>query len=217
VAFRRSHSSSIPMSQVSHNSIIQVFVQAFFLATFLDLHKDDSKPASRFQQNTLQKKAAQTVTSNSRSTPTITSLLQPFKMTPHHQPQIHYNKPLRTNYFKYNPASQPHSKSNPKNKKMCRVHYPEYLGCGCTFDSGPPQRYTLCAGAASRGEIAVTCTDPGLLRGANYKVKGKCALCKEGDYLYMDECKNSRQNRRRKDGGGGGGGKSGGRSSRTVR
>jgi hypothetical protein len=88
---------------------------------------------------------------------------------------------------------------------MCKVHYPEFLGCGCTFDTGPPQRYTLCAGAASRGEIAVACTDPGLLRGANYKAKGKCFLCREEGYFY-----------KRKDGGGGGG-KSGGRSSGTVR
>jgi hypothetical protein len=97
---------------------------------------------------------------------------------------------------------------------MCRVHYPEYLGCGCAFDSGPPQRFTLCAGAASRGETAVGCTNPGLLRGANYKAKGKCFVCKEEDKLYMNEDKNSYPDRKRMDGGGG---KSGGRSSRTSK
>lgn len=195
------------MSQVSHNSIIQVFVQAFFLATFPDLHKDASKPALRLQQNTVPKNTVQTATSNSRSTPTITSRPQPFKMTPHHHPQIHYNKLVLTNLLRNHPTPtyQPTLQKQLQSLKMCRVHYPEFLGCGCTFDTGPPQRYTRCAGAVSRGEIAVACTDPGLLRGANYKVKGKCFLCREEGYFY-----------KRKDGGGGGG-ESGGKSSGAVR
>jgi hypothetical protein len=107
------------MSQVSHNSIIQVFVQAFFLATFLDLHKDASKPALRLQQNTVPKNTVQTATSNSRSTPTITSRPQPFKMTPHHHPQIHYNKPVLTNLLRNHPNLPTHTpKTTPITKNV---------------------------------------------------------------------------------------------------
>jgi hypothetical protein len=82
---------------------------SFVPRNLLNLHQDASKPASRFQQNTFQKKTVQTATSNSRSTPTITSLLQPFKVTLYHHPQIHYNNhyPLSTQKATHTPKATP--------------------------------------------------------------------------------------------------------------
>ena len=134
---KSSNSSRVPMNHISQYSIVQLFVKALF-------HKLCSSQPPQSTQRCLKaslkisaeytpKETIQTTTSNSRSTPTINSLLQPFKMTPHHHPQTHYNKPLLTNYSKIKSTqpTNPHSKSNPKHKKMCRVHFPEYLGCGC--------------------------------------------------------------------------------------
>lgn len=112
------------------------------------------------------------------------------------------NQPIQTSYT---------------NIKMCQVHYPVYLGCGCTFDRAPPPpvRYTRCEGAIQRGETARNCTSPGLSRGENFEVKGNCPQCKDDKDPYAGDHKNTR--RRGSGGGKGGTRRSGRRSSRVVR
>lgn len=58
---------------------------------------------------------------------------------------------------------------------MCRVYYPYYMGCGCTFEERPANaRFRRCRACLNGSDVAGYCTI-GLVRGNDFAIRGDCA------------------------------------------